>query len=117
MMYHKIYFGKGSSDSNDYHCEGAVDIDINQPHSIMATAKMDQAWGIRMKLQGTEEEVLKALRSHHVVAVSNGSFQDQAGAEACTIESDTKLHWLLGSGQMPGAMADQSAYCSELFGL
>jgi len=49
--------------------------------------------------------------------VSDGSFQDQQGAAAWTIEGYDKNNQIIGKGSTPGLQLDQSAYCSELFSL
>jgi len=51
------------------------------------------------------------------MAVSNGSYQLEAGAAAWTIEGHTSKNWIIGLGPTTGLGMDQSAYRSKLFGL
>jgi len=76
-----------------------------------------EEWGIQIQLEGQEESVLEAIRRGVAVAVSDGSFQNQAGVAAWMIESETKANRIVGRGRTPGSAEDQSAYHSELFGL
>jgi len=75
------------------------------------------SWGIQLETQGQEQRVVEAIQQGTTVAVSDGSFQDQAGLVAWTIKSDTKQHQIRGYGQTLGAAQDQTAYRSELFGI
>jgi len=68
-------------------------------------------------LEGNEDILINAIRQGIALAVSDGSFQNQAGAAAWTIESETKENRIVRNGRTPGANTDQSAYRSELFGL
>jgi len=76
-----------------------------------------QTWNCKLWLEGTAEELRQAILLGRVVAVSDGSFQDTAGAAAWTIEGTTAIHHLWGEGQTPANDDDHSAYQSELFRL
>jgi len=67
--------------------------------------------------EGDLETLFQAILSGTAVAVSNGSFKDQEGAAAWTIEGPTAANRIVGHGITPGEPADQSAYRSELFGI
>jgi len=67
--------------------------------------------------EGDLEKLFQAIFSGTAVAVSGGSFKDQAGAAAWTIEGPTAANRIVGHGFTPGEPADQSAYQSELFGI
>jgi len=72
---------------------------------------------IQLETHGQELILVEVIRQGKVLAVSDGSFQDQASLEAWTIESKNKQHHIWGHGQTPGAALDQNAYRSKLFGL
>jgi len=80
-------------------------------------AKFDIDWGVTILQQGDMMQLTKVIINGHVVAVSNGSFQEQQGSAAWTIEGTTSLHCIVGQGRTPGTTNDQSTYCSKLFGL
>jgi len=48
------------------------------------------SWGIQLETHGQEQTVVEAIKQGQAVAVSNGSFQEQAGSAAWTIKSTTK---------------------------
>jgi len=79
--------------------------------------KLDTEWGITITQQGEMAMLREAVITSQVVAVSNGSFQDQSGSAAWTIEGTTSAYHIVGTGRMPGTTMDQSAYCSKRFGL
>ncbi len=76
-----------------------------------------QRWQCESTLEGSVDNLIQAIQSGKAVAVSDGSFRDQMGAAAWTIEATTAEHQLLSTGHTPGNPEDQSAYRSELFGL
>jgi len=81
---------------------------------------MEAFWGQQQCLlmeEGDKEMLIHAIHSGTVVAVSNGSFKDWAGAAAWTIEGAMVANRIVGNGLTPGEPEDQSAYRSELFGL
>jgi len=45
-----------------------------------------------MEIQGQEQIVVEAITNGYAVVVSNGSFQEQLGLVAWTIESQTHHH-------------------------
>jgi len=90
---------------------------INRTLEEQPKTKVEEEWGIQIKLEGQEEMVIEAIRQGIAVAVSDGSFQNQAGMAAWTIKSVTKANQIVGHGWTPGLAEDQSAYRSELFGL
>jgi len=74
-------------------------------------------WGIQIEMHIDIQIVLEAISAGMAVAISDGSFQEQAGSVAWTIESTTKQHQILRFGRTPGMAPGQSAYRSELFRL
>jgi hypothetical protein len=52
-----------------------------------------------------------------VIAVSDGSFQDQYGTAAWVLEGSTPKGRIVGAVIVPGTAKDQSAYRSELAGI
>jgi len=92
---------------------------INKPQRELSTPQtnVEEEWGIQIQLEGNEEIIIEAIWHGTAIAVSDGSFQNQAGAAAWTIKSATKEHRIVEHGRTPGLAADQSAYQSKLFGL
>jgi len=68
-------------------------------------------------IQGSAQELKEAILQGVAVAISNGSYQLEAGAAVWTVEGHTSDNWILGAGTMPGMDMDHSAYRSKLFGL
>jgi len=101
----------GSADIEETQKPELEDNNLEQGQNGMAQ------WDVQLDTQGNEQVLVKAIMSGIAVAVSNGSFQDQAGAVVWTIESQTKANRILGQGCMPGTPKDQSTYQSKLFGL
>ncbi len=79
--------------------------------------KFWETWQCEETIVGQVEILIQAIRTGKAVAVSDGSYKDQHGAAAWTIESETDLNRLSGAGLTPGYPEDQSAYRSELFGI
>jgi len=52
-------------------------------------------WGIQLENHGNIQTVIAAINNDIAVAVSDGSFQEQASPAAWTIESETKQHQIL----------------------
>jgi len=96
---------------------GAVDIEQQQPPTSNQQQELFHAWGITMEIQGQEQIVVEAITNGYAVVVSNGSFQEQVGLVAWTIESQTHHHQIRGQGRTPRAINDQSTYWSKLFGI
>ncbi len=67
----------------------------------------DHLWGI--------DHLIQNMVKGQAVTVSNGSFMEQAGAAAWTIEGKSVQHQIIGKGITPGDTQDQSASKSELF--
>jgi len=82
-----------------------------------AETKLDKEWGITITQKGEMAMLREVMITGQAVTVSNGSFQDQCGSAAWTIEGTMSAHRIVGMGWMPGTTMDQSAYCSKLFGL
>ena len=59
----------------------------------------------------------EAIENGTCVAVSDGSFKEEFGTAAWSIQGPTEVHLLTGSCIVPGHAKDQSAYRSELAGL
>jgi len=95
----------------------AADIKQQQPLQANHQQELFYEWGIATETQGQEHIVVEAITNGYAVAVSNGSFQEQVGLAACTIESQTHHHRIRGQGRTPGTSNNQGAYRSELFGI
>jgi len=76
-----------------------------------------ESWQGEHTIEGEIQALIQDIISGHAVAVSDGSFRDQHGAAAWTIEGKDTSSKLQGAGVTPGLPEDQSAYRSELFGL
>jgi len=76
-----------------------------------------QEWQIEMEYIGNINILAEAFSSGQAVAVSDGSYMEETGAAAWTIKATTTSNRIVGTGYTPGSATDQSAYCSELFGL
>jgi len=74
-------------------------------------------WGIQHEIHGSMEQLAEAICKGTAIAISDGSFQDQQGVAAWTIKGYNNSNQILGRGRTPSTPTDQSAYCSELFGL
>jgi len=97
--------------------QGAAPINTTTEDGVRQTTKVEEEWGIQTQLEGNEDILINVIWQGIALAVSNGSFQNQAGAAVWTIESATKENRMVGHGRTPGSATDQSAYRSELFGL
>jgi len=72
-------------------------------------------WKCHLMTEENMADLIQAIYNGQAVAVSDGTFKDQAGAVAWMIEGHMAEHQLLGTGLTPGHPDDQSAYWSELF--
>jgi len=97
--------------------QGAAPINTTIEDGVSKTTQVEEEWGIQTRLEGNENILINAIQQGIALAVSDGSFQNQAGAAAWTIESETKENRIVGNGRTPGLNTDQSPYRSELFGL
>jgi len=70
----------------------AADIKQQQPLQANHQQELFCKWGITMETQGQEHIVVEAITNGYAVAVSDRSFQEQAGLMAWTIESQTHHH-------------------------
>ena len=61
--------------------------------------------------------IAAAIRQGTAVAVSDGSFKNEAGTAAFVLEGNNKRHRIEGVAEVPGQPSDQSAYRSELTGI
>jgi len=91
-------------------------INMDMAHPTQDTTFLDQ-WNIIQRTSSDIQILIQAILNGQAVAVSNGSFMDNSGIVAWTIEGQNATHCLTGTGITPGAHTDQSAYRSELFGL
>jgi len=96
---------------------GAAPIDMRKQPMTMGDDQLMGQWGIQRNIHGSREQLVEAICQGIAVAVSNGSFQDQQGAAAWTIEGYDKNNQILSKGSTPGSATDQSSYRSKLFGL
>jgi len=71
---------------------GAADIEQRHPPPANHQQEAFRDWEITMEIQGQEQIVVDAITNSHAVTVSDGSFQEQAGLAAWTIESQTQHH-------------------------
>jgi len=97
-----LYYAKVIQSDKLITVNRAAEIEGKEMENTMEEDNMDR-WGIHIKMQGDIQ--------------SNGSFQEQAGALAWTIESATKQNCILRFGRMLGMEHGQSVYRSELFGI
>jgi len=79
--------------------------------------KFDTGWGVSTACHGDMIQLANTIIKGQAVAVSNGSFQEQHGSVAWTIEGTSSQHQIIGKGRTPGTQHNQSTYHSELFGL
>lgn len=71
-----------------------------------------------IKINGSEQELLEALRKGHLRIISDGSFKNRIGTAAVqlrTKKSSKNCIWV--RCRTPGLPGDQSAYRSELAGI
>jgi len=85
LLYAKVILAQNTITVN-----GAAEIDTRQPQQHNPISKVYQDWGIQVEVQGLEQLLVEAIKHGQAVAVSNGSFQEQAGSAAWTIKSTTK---------------------------
>jgi len=76
-----------------------------------------QEWQIEMEYIGNINILAEAFSFRQAVAVSDGSYMEETGAATWTIKATTASNQIVGTGYTPSSATDQSAYCSELFGL
>jgi len=74
-------------------------------------------WTMEEMNTGNVVQLLTAIAQGKAIAVSDGSFMEQSGVAAWTIEGTTARHCIVGTGITPGKRKDQSAYWSKFFGL
>jgi len=67
-------------------------------------------WQCQLTVEGTMAQLIQAFYSGKAVAVSNGSFKDQAGVAAWMIKGDMVANQVVGNGLTLGKAEDQSAY-------
>ncbi len=96
---------------------GRAPIEQVQTLTWMTGEDFDLVWGMTNEQQGNPANLEEAIITGVVIAVSNGSFQDNNGSAAWTIEGRNQEPCILGSRRTPGKPDDQSAYQSKLYGL
>ncbi len=97
---------------------GSGPIDYSQRMQQQHSSKeFWNSWNCEYRLEGSAQELKQAIEQGVAVAVSDGSYQLEAGAAAWTIEGCTAENRIYGAGKTPGMETDHSAYRSELFGL
>ena len=62
-------------------------------------------------------EIIRDIGQGTAVAISDGSFKDEAGTAAWIIENESGTQRMMGYVMVPGFASDQSAYRSEIAGI
>jgi len=75
------------------------------------------SWNCEYRIEGSDQELKQAIQQGVAVAVSDGSYQLEAGAAVWTIEGCMADNRIRRAGKTPGTETDHSAYHSKLFGL
>ncbi len=76
-----------------------------------------QEWQVQTEDIGNSSALAEAFKNGKAVAVSDGSYMNATGTATWTIEGQSAMDRIVGTGYTPGSTTDQSAYRSELFGL
>ena len=104
----KFLYHEGSSDFLENNSSSENDTETAHHHN----------WLVRdVKIQGPLTSILQGLRDNTLLAVSDGSFKNQAGSAAWIIESQDKTASISGVSIFPGPRSIQSAYRSKVLGL
>jgi len=78
---------------------------------------LKQDWKVHIQIVRSLNELQQDIRDNHGFAISNGSFQKEAGMAAWIIEGQTAWSWIIGWMITPGQSGDHSSYRSKLVGI
>jgi len=77
---------------------GAAGFEEKQEETINKEQEFEEQWWIEEMNMGNTEQLKLAIAQGSAIAVSNGSFKEQTGAAAWTIEGATDKHNIIGIG-------------------
>jgi len=83
----------------------------------LLNSQLTKDWQLKITIIGKLTELKEAVQQGDGFIVSDGSYQNEAGAAAWIIEGTSGGPRLIGTMITPGSTKDQSSFCSELIGV